>query len=161
MFGVSLYNPDEQYDIWFNSDDPIIGDEISDNGVIFSDEFFNGKNYELVIYIDKQYTPFLFTELRSVSKEYFLYMRSYFKYVQTNGDFLAEPVMVYNNINNGIGIFAGFSTSTKLIILPVINRWKNLTSASLKILSYQHLNISDIFHISFFSTKIIFSNFIL
>ncbi len=42
----------------------------------------------------------------------YLYRRSIDDYENAQGDPFAEPVQVYSNIENGYGIFAGFSKST-------------------------------------------------
>jgi hypothetical protein len=47
-------------------------------------------------------------ELRSVSREYYLYHTSLARQYQSNLDPFSDPIILYNNIENGFGIFAGF-----------------------------------------------------
>jgi hypothetical protein len=86
---------------------------------LFNDETFNGSNYTFILnkYIDET-TDTVFVELRNMSEAYFKYRVSYEKYFQNiiNNPF-AEPVQVYSNIENGFGIFGGYSSDRKTIIL--------------------------------------------
>ncbi|MEM1322161.1 MAG: DUF4249 domain-containing protein [Bacteroidota bacterium] len=52
----------------------------------------------------------VYVELRSVSEDYFLYHSSLTRQNQQRDTIFAEPVILYNNIENGYGIFAGFSS---------------------------------------------------
>jgi hypothetical protein len=82
---------------------------------IISDTKFNGK--EVILRL----TPFLpyygYTVVEaaivthSISEEYFKYMTTLELQHNTDGDPFAQPVKVFNNINNGFGIFAGYSSS--------------------------------------------------
>ncbi|MBN2663525.1 MAG: DUF4249 domain-containing protein [Bacteroidales bacterium] len=58
-------------------------------------------------------------ELRTVSKNYYLYKKSLMKHLDNQySDFwygVANPVQLYSNVQNGYGIFAGFSSYTDSI----------------------------------------------
>lgn len=99
-------------------------------GSTFDDELFEGQSYEIVVNIDSYYlidyneipgdtsSPFfLLPELRSISKEYYQYQTTLSRYQNSQGDPFAQPVQVYNNIDGGFGIFAGFSKSSDTLDL--------------------------------------------
>ncbi len=88
-----------------------------DGGVLFEDAPFDGNivayTFPITFNLDaRQEVPGkLLVELRSVSEEYYLYQRSLSQQQENPGAPFAEPVVLYNNIVNGQGIFAGYSTS--------------------------------------------------
>ncbi len=94
-----------------------------DGGVLFRDAEFNGKAiaysfpYSVYINTQKELLGKFIVELRTVSKDYFLYHNSLSRQVGAQEVPFAEPVSVYNNIENGLGIFAGYSISTDSISL--------------------------------------------
>ncbi|NOZ46575.1 MAG: DUF4249 domain-containing protein [Chlorobi bacterium] len=108
-----------------NSNDPVIASEVEiDNGwwhqsLFFNDELFNGQKYTLsAIYriilspvIHEDYT--LYVHLNSVSENYYNYKRKLYQYNQ-NSDGLwnnsGEAVQIFSNVENGYGIFAGYSS---------------------------------------------------
>ncbi|OFX45366.1 MAG: hypothetical protein A2046_06545 [Bacteroidetes bacterium GWA2_30_7] len=104
------------YPIYFTSTDLIIESMQNNATAFFSDDFINGKEYVIIINIDKYNFPNTNNEvlvvLNSVSEDYFLYSKSYNLYQSVKGNPFAEPVQVYNNIENGYGIFAGYSSDT-------------------------------------------------
>lgn len=110
--------------VYFNSDDPVIEEWVNwGEGAIFSDDIFNGNSYkinidvyigDIVSYDSTGVT--LYYYLNSISREYYLYLLSLAKYQNTNSDFFAEPVRVYSNITNGLGIFAGYSSAVDSIL---------------------------------------------
>jgi hypothetical protein len=86
-------------------------------GLLLDDSPFNGQEKSLVfpmsVIIDTKQAILgnIDVELRSVSKEYYLYLSS-IKRQKTNPSVpYAEPVILFNNIINGQGIFAGYSKS--------------------------------------------------
>ncbi|MCB0476306.1 MAG: DUF4249 family protein [Flavobacteriaceae bacterium] len=56
-------------------------------------------------------------EFRTVSEDYYLYHSSITRQNYSEGSSFAEPVFVYNNIENGHGVFAGFNTSVDSVLL--------------------------------------------
>lgn len=56
--------------------------------------------------------------LTHLSKEYFLYKKSLDAYLEESYSLFSEPIQVYTNINNGIGIFATKNSSKYVINLP-------------------------------------------
>jgi hypothetical protein len=109
----------EKRQISFTTNDPVAGDDDSNDAyrsdLLFSDDFFNGQNYQLKITImdwdatlDKEYI----IELLSLNKAGYLYRRSVEDYRNSKGDPFSEPVLIYSNIENGFGIFAGYAVDT-------------------------------------------------
>lgn len=95
---------------------------------VFSDELFNGKEYPLTFYITNS-TAKLFPEyeylanqygdsgqkeiyvnLQSISKSYYLYLKSRDASISSNG-FFSEPIQIHNNIIGGIGIFGSYTSN--------------------------------------------------
>ncbi|GAB4290047.1 MAG: hypothetical protein Kow0068_15540 [Marinilabiliales bacterium] len=104
--------------VYFYLDDQILGDFVESNGsYLFSDEFFNGKEINFKIYIhygeisnyDSDSVKVYFL-MHSVSREYYRYITSYERNANASANPFAEPVQVFSNVNNGLGIFAGSST---------------------------------------------------
>ncbi len=94
-----------------------------DGGVLFDDASFNGKivgysfDLETGIQPEKHLLGKMFAELRTVSKEYYLFHNSLSRQQTSNGGPLSEPVIIYNNIENGRGIFAGYSPSVDSVAI--------------------------------------------
>jgi len=57
-------------------------------------------------------------ELFSISKDIYMYLLTFQAQQETEESPFAEPVMVYNNIKDGYGIFAGFSVYKDSILIP-------------------------------------------
>jgi hypothetical protein len=86
--------------------------------VMLNDELINGQNYSFKINFSS-YEIFpnskITAVLQSVSKELFLYTTTLTNQQNNQGNPFSEPVRVYSNINKGLGIFAGFSSSTVIV----------------------------------------------
>ena len=107
---------------WMNSDDPAIENDYYQQGLlytgyrfIFSDQYFNGKEYTIPVSFFVGHTSPRKKDLNiyliSISEQYYNYVTSAINQQENNDDYYAEPTQVYNNIINGFGIFAGFSAS--------------------------------------------------
>lgn len=59
--------------------------------------------------------------MKKVSEAYFLYKETYALQQSVDGDPFAEPVTVFNNIENGYGIFAGYRTTLYPLEVPSQN----------------------------------------
>jgi len=128
--------PISYYKYYKINDPVIIGEGVLDFNpdiFIFSDLLFNGKevilklNYEGgAIETDRIYPTKAYIVLRSISREYYQFMLSWYrhKYNQNINDhveyltkdfnpvllvFQGEPAELYSNIEGGYGIFAGYS----------------------------------------------------
>lgn len=97
---------------------------LDNTGIFLRDELFNGKEKELKIYassfnmqpffngIDSSYATI---QLLHVTEDYFKHYKSYKLAADANGNPFAEPVNVYGNVQNGVGMFSIVSTSTVTI----------------------------------------------
>lgn len=111
-----------------NSTDPSSynDDWYLDKGLLLDDKLFNGKNYSLKFFAYNPYYYGMYDEFGNpiqpegvdilfyvyfytVSKDYYLYYKSLSKHLEAQDEFFMEPVQVYNNVENGFGIFAGYS----------------------------------------------------
>lgn len=97
------------------------------NGLLFDDELFDGDMRTIGFSTDyfsygksgdpnNNKVPY-YVVLHSLSKELYNYYLSYTKYSETEGDPFAEPVKVFNNIENGFGIFGGSSASVDSVLI--------------------------------------------
>jgi hypothetical protein len=104
--------------------------DISSDSYLVKDIRFNGKEVTLHFKIN----PALIAGnmsivVRSLSEEYYKYHTTKLLQQSTSGDPFAQPVNVFNNIENGFGIFAGYSQSTyqlKNKPRPVINDFSKM-----------------------------------
>jgi hypothetical protein len=106
--------------LWFQTDDMIIDEVIYFNNVgVFSDELINGKEYSVKLRVDGygmySDTNMVFVDLYAISPEYYKYLTSFARHQNANGDPFAEPVMVFSNVVEGIGIFAASKVYTDSI----------------------------------------------
>jgi hypothetical protein len=104
-----------KYYLPLTSEDPSIYSTYSISGLVFSDELFDGQQHTVSCEPDffnyNSVSPYYSIELITLSKDLFNYYRSYAQYEETNDNPFAEPVKVYNNIENGFGIFGGYSVA--------------------------------------------------
>jgi len=104
----------------------------------FNDQLFDGKTYELKtrVYFNKTKlidnpkttdSPLVGTDtiakqelivvLQSISESYYQYLKT-IAANQSGEDFFSEPVQIYSNIQNGLGIFGSYTNSSKVFELP-------------------------------------------
>lgn len=125
VFRDKIYDSSEKaydyYPIRLSSDDPAV-DGQSMQGHLFDDNFFNGERYTLTFYLErngdlnesgnrgkKQVV------LRTVNKAYYEFERKMYQQNNSSGSanvFSGEPVYIYDNIDNGLGVCAGYSQVT-------------------------------------------------
>lgn len=118
-----LLNPDQE-----DANDFLFG---SPNNTynLFTDEFIDGKEYELtfsitpnnntvwyngelMVYGEKPGEFYqLSIQLQALTREAYLYMRSSYAQMWYGDDFFSEPVQAFSNIENGAGIFSGYSAT--------------------------------------------------
>lgn len=88
-----------------------------DGSLLFEDTPFNGEaqllRLPVTIQVDggEEYPGHLFAELRSVTEEYYLFHTSLSRQQNAAGQPFTDPVLLFNNIKNGHGVFAGYSSS--------------------------------------------------
>jgi len=89
-------------------------------GVLLQDDPFGGQyGFDMSIPINPSFQKLgrLFVELRTVSEEYYRFHNSLDRIEQQGGDTggFPEPAIPYNNIENGSGIFAGYTAAVDSI----------------------------------------------
>lgn len=117
--------------LWFmKNSDPIITStgllDYDPKTLIFSDKMFDGKSCSVKVYYaiqsgEPDYR--LKVNFRSVSESYYKYKEKQFAYLfSLDSDIfsgMSEPINLYSNITGGYGIFAGYSSDEKEIIISV------------------------------------------
>ena len=116
--------------------DPIVEERLSSDelkGIAFSDKVINGQRYSLKVIVKGETIgkPFIdypqsswqedhrttvFFQLYSITEEYFRFIQSLNLYYKNYGNPLAEPVLMYSNVNGGYGMFSGAAVSTDSIV---------------------------------------------
>ena len=101
----------------------VIEQSLSNNGrgleKLVNDNLFNGKDFTFHVNLyNRRYSrgSQIFQQhvrvvLLSVSEAYYKYFTTKSLQDYTNGDPFAQPVQVFTNVENGLGIFAGYSSS--------------------------------------------------
>lgn len=87
----------------------------SGNELLFGDQFFDGQEYGVKVNFqewDVSQGQKYFVELTSYNRTGYLYKKSISDYEAANGDPFSEPVRIFCNIENGYGIFTGYSKYT-------------------------------------------------
>lgn len=122
---------DDYYDLYVETDDVIMKSmidkeytmfEVEKNtqykSFLFSDELINGENYTATFDIGRYFYEDLthIVVLNSISEDLFKYIVTLQEY-NSSGGFMSEPVMVYSNVKNGIGIFGSMSASKDSIFI--------------------------------------------
>jgi hypothetical protein len=116
------------------SNDNIIANEIDTRNpgfwsdhLVFSDELFSSDTITISINCSSLLQSGFLTKqritvfLNTISKEYYLYNKKLLLYKQSTSnevwEDISEPVIMYSNIMNGYGIFAGYSTDTLSFVI--------------------------------------------
>jgi hypothetical protein len=108
---------DEYYPIYLQSRDPQLEQGIN-NSFLLNDETIDGETYSLKGFVNSSLYNAgheIIIYYRSVSKEYYLFKKSYAVHQMTVGNPFAEPVQVYSNIKNGLGIFGAGSSYVQVL----------------------------------------------
>ncbi|HEY0743900.1 MAG TPA: DUF4249 domain-containing protein [Chryseosolibacter sp.] len=111
---VNRFNP------YIYSDDPGIDAEEIENseGFFFPDALFNEEQFTINVKMSTHNwwgatTPTKYRiYFRSLSEDYYRYKTSSALQNYASGDPFAQPVKVYSNIQNGFGVFAGYSQTS-------------------------------------------------
>ncbi len=121
--------------LYYNSNEPFFKKEnisfmlSNTDGRVFNDEIFNGKEYVINISADiytdyyyykranEQYPDYLIIKFLTVTADIYNYIISYNLNRQSEYDPFAQPVQVYSNVKNGLGLFSGYTLSTDTIKL--------------------------------------------
>lgn len=112
----SLFGQD-RFPINLESNNPALNatplySEYNFQGLLFSDLSFEGRTAEITAIsffynLDSISTTLV---LGTLSEDYFKYAQTYSSFFENQFNPFAEPVRIHNNVENGYGIFAGFST---------------------------------------------------
>lgn len=103
--------------VYFEVDDPAMESNFNNgNELLVDDNLFNGDSHTFALkvnsYITQPGNPFpTKIILSTLSEAYYRYATTRNLQQFTSGDPFAQPVLVYNNIQNGLGIFGGYSQS--------------------------------------------------
>ena len=99
------------------------------NGFVFNDEFFSGteKKLKTTIYtwdIYDEYSGYLpesplYVHLYTLSEDLYNYIISYNKYQEIIGNPFAEPVNIFSNVTNGLGLLGGLNVTTDSVEIVV------------------------------------------
>lgn len=122
--GITIYQEDYYVD---NTDEPLLNQNEDDDlfGIyysnyfnVFTDELISGKQYDLSLRMDYSMPDTTYHEFKhfkinliSITYDLFLYLQSYSAHMQTRDDFMSEPVIVYSNVENGLGIVGAIAPS--------------------------------------------------
>lgn len=77
--------------------------------IIFSDKYFNGKNYDLKFSYFKNLSDDVTIILYSLSKDYFNYLQSVEEYNLAQEDPFSKPVTIFSNVSTNLGVFGAYS----------------------------------------------------
>ncbi|HPX76572.1 MAG TPA: DUF4249 domain-containing protein [Bacteroidales bacterium] len=109
--------------MYFSSNDLNLEDGDYLRSLVISDELFDGKEYALKISIDAFSLPYgydtsiVYIDFHTISQDYYKYLRSEKKYQNSSGDPFSEPVMVFTNVENGLGILGSAHAHTDSILI--------------------------------------------
>ena len=89
-----------------------------EKGFLISDQTFDGQRKRipfkasLIINSGFERISRFYVLLRSVSSDYYYYHSTITRQLSARESPFAEPVIIYNNVENGLGNFAAYSTAT-------------------------------------------------
>jgi hypothetical protein len=96
-----------------------------EGGLLLSDQTFDGEEMEIMVPVTIRIDP-LFErlgdvqiELRSVTEEYYLFQSSIVRQTNSSINPLSEPTLLFNNVQNGQGIFAGYNSTSQRVPLNI------------------------------------------
>lgn len=131
LFGEEIDTTTYEEEMFFASDDPIFGDQSNTGRIFFFDDaLFNGKTHKINLdtsvgstqctpeadICDQEVEVTLY--IRKISEAYFKYLRTSDLQNDLSDNPFAEPVPVFDNIENGLGIFGGYRVSEYPIEIP-------------------------------------------
>ena len=118
----SKYDLTTHMEYLYSEDPSVDGSNNNLGSILFTDHLFNGESHEMTFDIYIYTYSYLSSKkfyaiLRTHSKDSYLYEKSSSLYMSSSDDFFSEPVQVYNNIENGYGIFGGYVTSKDSVVV--------------------------------------------
>jgi hypothetical protein len=116
-----------------NQNDPtsLIGASGENMYNIFSDELFNGKDFNVVftvsgsgyIKLADSETQFLNIHLQNMNSDYYKYLYTRGQALFSDG-FFSEPVQIYNNVVGGIGIMGAYNNDNNYAKINLLDLYK-------------------------------------
>ena len=87
--------------------------------LMFTDNSFNGQTKTITAYrnIEQEDSTIIIINLKSLTEDFYKYRLSRSKYQEMQGSPFAQPVQVYSNINNGLGIFGSYASSQYTLVI--------------------------------------------
>lgn len=113
----AYWNNEQLYQTDENQDGAIINTVKTEilNYYLTNRTIFNGKTYKAR---PSASSSKLTLQLANLSKEFYDYQLSLFKFQDSDSNPFAEPAPVFTNVKNGLGCFAGYNRTEKVIVLP-------------------------------------------
>ncbi len=119
---VTIFNPSTgmvTYDTLGSAEYAVYFDEFLDrntvtgsgNTALISDQLFDGQAYKFQakfspsFYSSVDTMPAYTVRVRNITKDYYQWSRSYYERYENEYNIFSEPVTVFNNLENGLGIF--------------------------------------------------------
>ncbi len=98
----------------------LIVESITSQGILFSDQLIDGKEYSIRAYTNLQSvrsadSAVVDIRLNSISESYYKYLKTRQKHYETKEDPFAVPVIVYTNVEGGTGFLGGYSSDVHTI----------------------------------------------
>ncbi|TAK46390.1 MAG: DUF4249 domain-containing protein [Saprospiraceae bacterium] len=103
-----LYDDNGYKDEWYLDNLDVLAEDLGDDLVI-KDDSFDGKKYKWrfsTYHFAEPGTAKMLVQLRSISKDKYLFLKSAWLSEENNDNPFAEPVIIHNNIVGGYGIFS-------------------------------------------------------
>jgi hypothetical protein len=104
-----------RYPVMLGRNDNDFQDEqlTNDNHLLIKDVFYTGPILNVTVHSpdwNLQYSGIVFVTVKTLSKDYYDFILTSDLQNETSGNPFAQPVQVHSNVQNGFGIFAGFSS---------------------------------------------------
>lgn len=116
----TIYDIHRFTDFPYISSSDIAVEAMTSHGVLFSDQLIDGKTYSFrgEFYYDQltaSDSAVVDLRLQSISESYYKYLKSRQSHYDTKENYLAVPVIVFSNVEEGAGFFGGYSTDVHTI----------------------------------------------
>jgi hypothetical protein len=93
------------------------------SGILVNDEFFDGKTYTISLLFGSGNLGYMYysspyklrLNFKTLSRDLYLYEKTFYLNYINSGNPFAEPVRVHSNVNGGFGIFGAYSEQTVMI----------------------------------------------
>jgi hypothetical protein len=117
IYEIYVRSNNLNYQYGIESDDPNIENSVFYDRVLLSDRNFDGKKYNFRFKTDDVYSDSYIVGFRSISKEYYQFIKSVPKNEEASYNPFASPVQVPSNITGGLGLF-GLAGTHEIVVKP-------------------------------------------